>query len=174
MSMREPIHFNIGDLVRVWACEKDYYVVRATRGNSPEKDMIYVTEDGKFEEDRHSPEYVKTKHPTSENSEKPNYKVGDIVVYFNYKTERIGRIKSIHGTYFLLDDYEFYDYYDEKDDGGKGGVDIKDIYRLATPRECEWFKHRWNYGMDHSIKCLSKEIDVINKKIQDLLKKKMV
>lgn len=89
MSMHEFIHYNIGDQVRCWNDEKDYYVVRARRGNSPEKDMIYVTEDGKFEEYCYSPDYVKTKHPTSENSEKPDYKVGDIVVYFNYKTERI-------------------------------------------------------------------------------------
>ncbi|MGL6007959.1 MAG: hypothetical protein ACRC1D_00700 [Culicoidibacterales bacterium] len=163
------LELNVGDRVRRWNNEKDYYVVRIKRGNGPDKDMIYVSEDGKFEEFQCTPDCVKT--PSSKNSETPDYKVGDIVVYFKYKTEKIGRIKSIHGTYFLLDDYEFYDYYDE--DHPNDGIDIKNIYRLATVRECEWFKNRWNYGIDNSIEYLTIEIDSINKKIQALLKNKM-
>jgi hypothetical protein len=173
MSMCEPIHFNIGDRVRLYNDEKKgYYVVRAVRGNSPEKDMIYVTEDGKFEEFGTTPSYVL--ETISENSEKPDYKVGDIVVYFKYKTEKIGRIKSIHGTYFLLDDYKFYDFLldDYKNDDNEG-IDIKNIYRLAAPRECEWFDQRWNMGIDTDIKYYLGQIDSINKEIQDLLKKKI-
>jgi len=164
----ESIECKIGDIVRVWNSDKDYYVVRAKRGNGPDKDAIYLTEDGKFEEYRYNIQYIKLVY-VSENSEKPEYKVGDIIVYFKYKTEKIGRIKSIFGTYILIDDYKSDDYDNDTD-----GIDIKNIYRLATSRECVWFSHKWNHDIDNDIKYHLDEITELNKKIEQLLKNKII